>query len=110
MLIPNTEAAVVDVEKLRGYCLNPFHSLGRYKAGVFSSALGLSGEDATEMANALLGAARNNNAHVGRLDRFGQRYVIDFELERAEKKATIRTAWIIETGTDFPRLTTCFVL
>lgn len=110
MRIPKAEAAVVDLEKLRGYCLNPYHGLGRYKARVFASALGMKAENADELAQAILSAAATKDAVLGMHDRFGQRYLIDLELERAGKKATIRSARIIETGTDFPRLITCFVL
>jgi hypothetical protein len=58
----------------------------------------------------LLYAIKNNEAQAGRFDKFGQRYTVDFEMERGTKKATIRSGWIIETDSDFPRLTTCFVL
>jgi hypothetical protein len=36
--------------------------------------------------------------------------VIDFEIEWNEKRAFIRSAWIIRADEDFPRLTTCYVL
>ena len=41
---------------------------------------------------------------------FGQRYTVDFTLCTAVGTASIRSAWIVRTGEDFPRLTTCFVL
>jgi len=39
MLIPNAENAVVDIRKLRDYCLNPDHDEGKHKARLFSSIL-----------------------------------------------------------------------
>ncbi len=40
MKLPNAEKAFVDIEKLRGYCLNQFHERGKHKARLFSSILG----------------------------------------------------------------------
>jgi len=32
MLVPNAERAVVDIRKLRAYCLDPTHADGKHKA------------------------------------------------------------------------------
>ncbi|WP_367268233.1 DUF6883 domain-containing protein [uncultured Thiohalocapsa sp.] len=40
--LPNADQAAVDLDKLRGYCLNPAHPRGRHKARVFAAALGRS--------------------------------------------------------------------
>lgn len=40
---------------------------------------------------------------------FGDKYVIDSLLEYKEMSAIVRFCWIIEIGTDFPRLTSCYV-
>ena len=48
MKMPNGDKAVVEIEKLSQYCLNPLHPRGRHKARVFESALGITGEDAEE--------------------------------------------------------------
>lgn len=32
MLVPNAERAVVDIRKLRDYCLDPTHDDGKHKA------------------------------------------------------------------------------
>lgn len=40
-LIPNAKNAVVDIRKLRDYCLNPEHDDGKHKARLFSSVLGM---------------------------------------------------------------------
>jgi predicted RNase H-like HicB family nuclease len=37
MIIPNAERAVVDVRKLRDYCLNSTHDQGKHKARLFES-------------------------------------------------------------------------
>lgn len=110
MFVPNAEKAIVDINKLRDYCLNPNHAVGKHKARIFAATLGLNANDAGELSLALLFAAKKFEAQTGRADKFGQRYTVDFQLERGGGKATVRSGWIIETNTDFPRLTTCFVL
>ncbi|MBW4596036.1 MAG: hypothetical protein KME46_24830 [Brasilonema angustatum HA4187-MV1] len=41
MKLPNPEQAVIDRQKLSGYCLNPEHPEGRHKARLFKSVLGI---------------------------------------------------------------------
>jgi hypothetical protein len=36
MKIPNSEHAIVDIQKLRDYCLNPTPDEGKHKARLFS--------------------------------------------------------------------------
>lgn len=110
MRLPNPENAIVDVRKLRDYCLNPEHPRGRHKAQVFSAALGLGAEDAEELKVALLSAARSEEAVAGEEDEYGHRYVLDFEMSTAVGNATIRSGWIVRRGEDFPRLASCYVI
>jgi hypothetical protein len=49
MLIPNAENAIVDIRKLRDYCLNPEHENGKHKARLFASILGMTADDAEEL-------------------------------------------------------------
>jgi len=100
----------VDIEKLRGYCLSLDHPRGRHKARVFASALGLTVEDAEELRDALLSAVRSGEASVTEQDEYGQRYVLDFEMIRVAGCARVRSSWIVRSGEDFPRLTSCHVL
>lgn len=109
MKLPNAEKAFVDVTKLRDYSLNPEHESGGHKARVFQAALGLTLNDAEWLRVAVLRIARNGDAAVGKRSSFGQKYVIDAELTLNERTAIVRTAWIVENGTDFPRLVSCYV-
>ena len=102
--------AVVDITKLRNYCLNTRHEVGQHKARVFAAALGLMAEDAEVLQTALLFAALTHDALPTLHDDYGQRYVIDFVMQHGTKTARIRSAWIIRVGEDFPRLTSCYVL
>ena len=55
-LIPNAENAIVDIRKLRDYCLNPEHRTGKHKARLFKSTLGMMAEDAPQLRQILLEA------------------------------------------------------
>ena len=46
MKLPNGHRAIVDIRKLRDYCLNPNSPNGRNKARVFAASLGLTPPDA----------------------------------------------------------------
>jgi hypothetical protein len=53
--------------------------------------------------------ARVEEADVGELDEFGQRYTIDFEMETVVGRAVIRSGWIILHKENVPRFLTCYV-
>ena len=110
MLIPNAENAVVDIRKLREYCLNPQHDDGKHKARLFSTILGMTADNAEELRQILLEVVKTQVAQQGRGDDFGQRYTLDFRLEWQNRSGIIRSAWIIEHGSEIPRLTTCYPL
>lgn len=111
MRLPNGDRAVVDIEKLRDYCLNLDHPRGRHKARRFLSVLGIAREHATELRRVLLRvAAESDSAEAGESDRFGRRYVLDFDHRGPAGVARIRGTWIVRTGEETPRLTTCYVL
>jgi hypothetical protein len=110
MRLPNADRAEVDIRKLTAYCLSLDHPVGRHKAAVFRAALGLTADDAPALREWILEAAALGQAGFDHADEFGDRYFLDFEATTASGRASIRTGWIIRSGEDFPRLTTCFVL
>jgi hypothetical protein len=110
MLIPNAEKAVVDIRKLRDYCLNLEHDDGKHKARLFLSILGVTADNAEELRQILLEVIQSHEARLGRQDEFGQRYTLDFTIEWQNRSATLRSGWIIEHGSEIPRLTTCYPL
>ena len=109
MKMPGSGKAVVALEKLRDYCLSPRHPRGRHKARVFANKLGLTSEDAEVLQAAVLAAAHENEAVIAELDNYGQRFVGDFKMDGPRGLASIRSSWIVRTGEDFPRLTSCYV-
>jgi hypothetical protein len=110
MPIPHAARAVVDIRKLRDYCLNPMHDEGQHKAHLFATALGMTADDAEDLRTLLLQAVNITDGQLGRRDAYGQRYTIDFLMEWRDKQAMVRSGWIIEHDSDAPRLTTCYPL
>ncbi len=108
--LPNPENALVEMRKLRDYCLSPKHPRGGHKAGVFASALGLTAEDSEELRDALFSAAVSDEAVLAEEDEYGQRYMLGFEMNTEAGSATVRSGWIVRSGEDFPRFTSCWVL
>ena len=101
--------AIVDVAKLRDYCLNPAHPRGRHKARVFASTPGLTRVDAEFLREAWLLVTREQDATEGNADEYGERSTIDFSLVRHPRRAVVRSTWIVVRGERFPRLTSCYV-
>lgn len=100
----------MEIRKLRDYCLSPEHPRGRHKARVFASALGLTVDDFRELRRALLAAALSEEALVAEEDEYGQRYMLDFEMSTEMGSAVVRSGWMVRSGEDFPRFTSCWVL
>jgi hypothetical protein len=61
------------------------------------------------MRAALLTAAATADAQPAGADRFGDRYVLEFEMEGRQGKGIVRSTWIVRRGESAPRLTSCFV-
>ncbi|MCC7126708.1 MAG: hypothetical protein IT178_17795 [Acidobacteria bacterium] len=109
MRLPGANSAVVDINKLTGYCLDPDHPRGKHKARVFASALGLTVANADALRLALLEAAASSDARLSFADEFGERYVLEFSMRGPGGTATIVSSWIVRGGELFPRLTSCYV-
>lgn len=110
MKLPHADRAVVDIEKLSGYCLNANHPRGRHKARVFARALGVTAADAEALRDALLAAVRTHDATPTERDEYGRRFVVDFVMMGRGGRAAVRSSWIVRSSEDFPRLTSCYVL
>ena len=109
MRLPNAEEAIIAIEKLRDYCLNPEHPRGKHKARVFKSSLGLGAEDADELKKQIERKVLEGDCEEAGSDQYGRRYTMAFEMKRGDRAASIRTGWIIRTGEEMPRLTSCYV-
>lgn len=65
--------------------------------------------DAQRLRGKLLEVAGSEEAQLGELDIYGQRYTIAFELETEAGMPTVRSGWIILHEEAVPRLTTCYI-
>jgi hypothetical protein len=65
MPVPHPDRAIVDIRKLRDYCLNPAYDEGQHKARVFAAALGLTVTDAEALRAILLEVVQTHEAHFG---------------------------------------------
>jgi hypothetical protein len=110
MKLPGGGNPVIDRAKLIDYCLDLNHPRGKHKARVFSSVLGLTIENVELLRAALLKAAASDNARAAASDRFGQRYVIDFQMNGPRGSGVVRSIWILRTGESTSRLTSCYVM
>lgn len=109
-MLPNADRVVIDLNKLAGYCLSPTHPVGRHKAAVFKSALGLTAADTFVLTDLIRQGVLTQPATLGRADEYGQRYQVDIPITTEVGTAIVRTAWIIPTGEESARLVTCYVL
>jgi hypothetical protein len=114
MKLPNADRAVVDIEKLRDYSLNSDHPEGKHKARVFLSAIGFKANDAERLRALILEAILTAKAEEQPSTLYGQRFIVDFHVKAEQGLVvtlkTVRSAWIIRNGEDFPRLTSCYIL
>jgi hypothetical protein len=106
---PRFTDIVVDIAKLRDYCLNESHPRGRHKARVFRARLGLTSAEAEFLRQGLLAAAKIglDRLRPSLADEFGHRFVLDFVITTKVGQGTIRSAWIVLNGQDVLKLSTC---
>jgi hypothetical protein len=110
MKLPNGDHAILDPRKLTDYSLNPDHDDGKHKAWLFQTVLGITQDNYRLLLDALREAAARADVVIGKQDKYGQRYVVDFEFAGPGGKAVVRSAWIIRAGEDVPRLVSCYLL
>ena len=108
--LPHGDEAILDIRKIEDYCLNSLHPRGRHKARVFREALGLQRSDASWLQDALLNAARVEEAVEIGADEWGSRWRLDARLTRQGRTAVVRTIRVVRSGGRIPRFVTCWVL
>ena len=103
---------VLDIAKLRDYCLSDRHPRGRHKARVIRSSLGLTANDAELLGDLLVRAARLHQQELiaTGCDSYGERFILDVEVTTSTGTATVRSGWIVRRGERTLRFVTCFVL
>lgn len=107
--LPNHENAYVSMEKLTGYCLNEQHPYGKEKAAVFKLALGIERANSVLLKEAILKGLADSTCFAREKDEYGARFTVVMKINNFEKEAEVTTGWIIRSGEDFPRLTSCYI-
>ena len=95
MKLPNAGRAIIDLRKLRDYCLSPTHRYGRHKARLFANVLGVTVADIDLLHSALLTAAKDRDAIATRDNGFGQLYEVEFGMVGHRGSATVLSIWIV---------------
>ncbi len=108
MKLPNGESAIIPMEKLMGYCLNPDHASGKHKAKVFASALGITAENADDLRELIAEAAIEGEVIQQNSTEFGQLYKIDWTIPD-RKSVILRALWEITSDQPNPRLVSAFI-
>ena len=109
MKLPNGDRAIIDRRKVTDYCLSLDHDDGSHKARLFQALIGLNQNNSALLLDALRTAAATDDAVAGKVDEYGRRYIIDFELEGPQGIAMIRSVWIVRANEEAPRLVTCYI-
>jgi hypothetical protein len=113
MMLPNlSEISVAQIHnKVQRYCLNEEHEVGKHKAYLFRSLLGITLENADILTHAIVRAIfdpSNDAVFMGETD-YCKRYNLRFELTTAIGTAIILTAWCLPHGGTTPHLVTAYI-
>jgi hypothetical protein len=108
MKLPNSNLAIVEREKIREYLLNEAHPDNGGKA-LFFFGLGFSRAEWLTLANAPLRLAQENEVAISMESSHGIKDIVDGRLSTPSgKRATVRTVWIVDKGSENPRLVTAY--
>ncbi|MDR1669653.1 MAG: hypothetical protein LBR76_06825 [Oscillospiraceae bacterium] len=106
--LPNGDKAVIPIKKLTQYSLD--FEKEPNKAAAFKSALGYTKETADKLIDNIHSNISKFSTTSKGNNGFGDIYEIIMQLTGVNgKTANVLTGWIIEKGTDFPRLTSAYV-
>jgi hypothetical protein len=113
MVLPNlSEISVAQIhDKVQRYCLNEEHKVGKHKAYLFRSLLGITIENADILTHAIVKAIfdpSNEAVFMGETD-FCKRYNLRFQIETNSVSATILTAWCLPHNANVPHLVTAYI-
>lgn len=100
----------IDIRKLRDYCLNPHHPVGKHKARVFLSQLGIKKSDAKWLKAKLIEKIKDADIEWAHEDEYGKRCTADLKLDINNRSAYVKTIWIIKPGSEIPEFVTCYII
>ena len=110
MQLRNAHLGVVEPHKIVDYLLNSAHPDNGGKAQFFES-LGFSAANPEPLISALRAVAQTGEVVESVESPHGEKYVVDgsvsSQTERRHRRI-VRTVWIIDRGSDAPRLVTAY--
>ncbi|MDR1669655.1 MAG: hypothetical protein LBR76_06835 [Oscillospiraceae bacterium] len=107
-ILPNAAKAVIPIEKLTKYALDPMNSRGKWIA--FQEALGYNLENADMLLSNIKQSLINYSAEQKGDKGYGQTYAVLMELTGAnDRTASVMTAWLDDKSTGEMRLTSIYV-
>ncbi|MGC1306958.1 MAG: DUF6883 domain-containing protein [Phormidesmis sp.] len=106
--LPNGSRAVISIEKLLGYCLNPEHPSGKHKAKVFASALGITSKNVEDLRELIVRAAIEGEVAQQTSTQFGQLWKVDWAVPSYDQ-IILRTLWETTSASPLPRLISAFI-
>lgn len=110
MNLPGVDRAQVDRDKITDYLLAIDHPEGSSKAEFFAR-FGFTIADWQVLAEALIAHARRNPISEMSESPYGTKYQLDGSIACPDGRTpSIRVVWIIDTGTEIPRLVTAYPL
>jgi hypothetical protein len=110
MKLPFRERAYIAQSKVADYLLSQSHPVGRWKAKVFRTA-GFDQTNLSDLEEGLLSIVRSEEVSSVKQTPHGTKYVVEGEIGTPSgRRLTVRTVWIIESGTRTPRLVTAYAV
>ena len=108
--MPKAERSFIEPMKLRGYLLSQTHTDGRHKAKMFKN-IGVEATMFQELEDELLRVGRENDVIEIEETPRGPKYVVHGVLTAPDgRQSLVKTVWIIDKGSDRPRLVTAWPL
>ncbi len=89
-------------------CLNPEHTIGKHKARVFASVLGITAENAEILQQLVLSAAIEGEVVQQNTTAFGQQFKVDWIVPNTGG-LQLPTIWEITLKNPNPRLISAFI-
>jgi len=107
-MLPNAEKAVIPTEKITNYSLD--FDKDPNKATAFKLALGYNKNNADMLIDNIYRNIPFYNAYSRGNNGYGELYEVVINITGANgRNANVLTAWIVENGTDIPRLVNAYV-
>lgn len=108
--LPGYEKAIISNAKIQEYVLNLDHPQGGPKAVAFRDVLGYTKDNATALIHEIRRELPHWKAATRSQTQYGQPYEVRMLLRGANgRQATVKTGWLLDTGSDAPRLTSAYI-